>query len=79
MSDREPQISSRTRSPGLLVQTVRMSNWKTDAFADADTLVFKPPAGVAKVDLASSVIMEFDELPPGTSAGVKKGGFHRDA
>jgi hypothetical protein len=34
--------------------------------------VFKPPAGATKVDLDSGVMVEFDELPPGTPSGAKK-------
>jgi hypothetical protein len=52
--------------------TLRLRDWKTDAFTDADTFVFKPPAGVTKVDLDSSEMAEFDELPPGTPSGAKK-------
>jgi hypothetical protein len=52
--------------------TLRIKDWKTDAAADADTFVFKPPAGVTKVDLNSGVMAEFDEVPPGTPSGAKK-------
>jgi hypothetical protein len=52
--------------------TLRIKDWKTDAVADADTFVFKPPAGATKVNLDSSVMVEFDELPPGIPAGAKK-------
>ena len=41
-------------------------------YEDADTFVFKPPAGVTRVDLDSAVMTEFDELPPGTPSGAKK-------
>ena len=47
-------------------------NWKTDAIADADAFVFKPPSGVNKVDLDSGAMAEFDEIPPGTAPGAKK-------
>ena len=40
--------------------------------ADADAFVFKPLADATKVSLDSSVMMEFDELPPETPSGVKK-------
>jgi hypothetical protein len=33
---------------------------------------FKAPEGATKVDLDSDVMMEFDEIPPGTAAGAKK-------
>src|SRR5712692_5262535 len=52
--------------------TLRIKEWKTDAVADADTFVFKPPSGVTKVDLDSGVMAEFDEVPPGTPSGAKK-------
>jgi hypothetical protein len=52
--------------------TLRVRDWKTDAFADADTFMFKPPAGATKVALDSGAMAEFDELPPGTPAGAKK-------
>jgi hypothetical protein len=52
--------------------TLRIKDWKTDAVVDADTFVFKAPAGVTKVDLDSSEMAEFDELPPGTPSGAKK-------
>jgi hypothetical protein len=52
--------------------TLRIRDWKTDAFADADTFVFKPPGGATKVGLDSGAMAEFDELPPGTPQGAKK-------
>jgi hypothetical protein len=52
--------------------TLRLKDWKTDAVADADTFVFKPPAGATKVDLDSGTMAEFDEIPPGTPSGAKK-------
>jgi hypothetical protein len=65
-------ITSKTLA-GAPQYTLRLSDWKTDAFTDADTFVFKPPAGTTKVDLDSSEIVELDELPPGTpAAGAKK-------
>ena len=39
---------------------------------DADAFAFKPPADATKVALDSTVMIEFDELPPGTTAGAKK-------
>ncbi len=52
--------------------TLRIKDWKTDAFSDPDTFVFKPPTGATKADLDSGVMAEFDELPPGTPSGGKK-------
>ncbi|MGM4894399.1 DUF2092 domain-containing protein [Tardiphaga sp. 839_C3_N1_4] len=52
--------------------TLRIRDWKTDAVADADAFVFKPPAGVTKVDLNSGAMAEFDEIPPGTPSGARK-------
>lgn len=64
-------ITSKTLA-GAPQYTLRLRDWKSDAFTDADTFVFKPPAGVIKVDLESGVMAEFDELPPGTLSGAKK-------
>jgi hypothetical protein len=64
-------ITSKTVT-GAPQYTIRIKDWKTDAVEDADTFVFKPPAGVTKVDLDSGVMAEFDELPPGTPSGAKK-------
>jgi hypothetical protein len=64
-------ITSKTVA-GAPQYTLRIKDWKTDTAADADTFVFKPPAGVTKVDLDSGVMAEFDELPPGTPSGAKK-------
>jgi hypothetical protein len=47
--------------------TLRIRDWKTDVFTDADTSVFRPPAGATKVDLDASDMAELDELPPGSS------------
>ncbi|MEP6836451.1 MAG: DUF2092 domain-containing protein [Bradyrhizobium sp.] len=58
-------ITSKTVT-GAPQYTLRIKDWKTDAVADADTFVFKPPAGVTKVDLDSGAMAEFDEVPPGT-------------
>lgn len=46
-------------------------DWKTDANADTD-FAFKAPADATKVALDSGVMLEFDEIPPGTPAGAKK-------
>jgi hypothetical protein len=64
-------ITSKTLA-GAPQYTLRIKDWKTDAIADADAFVFKPPADATKVNLDSVVMMEFDELPPGTPAGAKK-------
>jgi len=64
-------ITSKTLA-GAPQYTLRIKDWKTDADADADAFVFKPPAGATKVDLDSGVMVEFDELPPGTPSGAKK-------
>jgi hypothetical protein len=64
-------ITSKTLT-GAPQYTLRIKDWKTDAVADADAFVFKPPAGATKVDLESGVMVEFDELPPGTPSGAKK-------
>jgi hypothetical protein len=64
-------ITSKTLA-GAPEYTLRIKDWKTDAIADADTFVFKPPAGVTKASLESGVMVEIDEVPPGIPAGVKK-------
>jgi hypothetical protein len=51
--------------------TLRIRDWKTDANPDAD-FAFKAPADATKVALDSTIMIEFDELPPGTPAGAKK-------
>jgi hypothetical protein len=64
-------ITSKTLA-GAPQYTLRIKDWKTDAIADADAFVFKPPAGATKVDLDAGAMLEFDELPPGTPPGAKK-------
>ena len=64
-------ITSKTVT-GAPQYTLRIKDWKTDAVADADTFVFKPPSGVTKADLDSGVMAEFDEIPAGTPSGAKK-------
>ncbi|MBR0713278.1 DUF2092 domain-containing protein [Bradyrhizobium liaoningense] len=64
-------ITSKTLT-GAPQYTLRIRDWKTDAFADADTFVFKAPAGASKIDLESAAIADFDELPPGTPQGAKQ-------
>jgi hypothetical protein len=63
-------ITSKTIA-GAPQYTLKIREWKTDANADAD-FAFKVPADATKVALDSSVMIEFDELPPGTPAGAKK-------
>jgi hypothetical protein len=63
-------ITSKTIT-GAPQYTLKIRDWKTDANADGD-FAFKPPADATKVALDSTVMIEFDELPPGTPAGVKK-------
>jgi hypothetical protein len=52
--------------------TLRIKDWNTDAIADANAFVFKPPADTAKASLSPENMKDFDELPPGTVAGAKK-------
>ena len=64
-------ITSKTIA-GAPQYTLRIKGWNTDAVADADAFVFKPPADAMKASLDSDIMVEFDELPPGTSAGAHK-------
>jgi hypothetical protein len=64
-------ITSKTVT-GAPQYTLRIKDWKTEAVADAEAFVFKPSADATKVNLDSEIMMEFDELPLGTSAGAKK-------
>jgi hypothetical protein len=63
-------ITSKTVT-GAPQYTLKIRDWKTDANADAD-FAFKAPADATKVALDATVMIEFDELPPGTPAGAKK-------
>ena len=63
-------ITSKTIT-GAPQYTLKIRDWKTDANADGD-FAFKPPADATKVALDSAVMIEFDEIPPGTPAGEKK-------
>lgn len=63
-------ITSKTVT-GAPQYTLKIKEWKTDANADAD-FAFKAPADATKVALDSNVMIEFDEIPPGTPAGAKK-------
>jgi hypothetical protein len=64
-------ITSKTIA-GAPQYTLRIKDWKTDAIADADAFAFKPPEGATKVSLDSDIMIEFDEVPAGTTAGAKK-------
>jgi hypothetical protein len=64
-------ITSKTLA-GAPQYTLKIKDWKTDVPADADAFVFKPPADATKADLNALAMMEFDEVPLGTSAGAKK-------
>ncbi|MBR0694467.1 DUF2092 domain-containing protein [Bradyrhizobium lablabi] len=64
-------ITSKTIA-GAPQYTLRIKDWKTDPIADADAFAFKPPEGAMKVGLDSDVMIEFDEVPAGTTAGAKK-------
>jgi len=64
-------ITSKTLA-GAPQYTLRIKDWKSDAIADADAFAFKPPEGATKVSLDSDVMMEFDEIPPGTATGANK-------
>jgi hypothetical protein len=63
-------ITSKTVT-GAPQYTLKIRDWKTDAIDDA-YFAFKPPANATRVALDSSVMIEFDEIPPGTPAGAKK-------
>jgi hypothetical protein len=63
-------ITSKTVT-GAPQYTLKIRDWKTDANADGD-FAFKAPADATKVALDSNVMIEFDEIPPGTPAGAKK-------
>jgi hypothetical protein len=56
----------------LPIKEWKIKEWKTDAISDAETFTFKPPEGATKASLNSDVMIEFDEVPPGTAAGAKK-------
>ena len=64
-------ITSKTLA-GSPQYTLRIKDWKTDPIADSEAFTFKPPEGATKADPDSDVMMEFDEIPPGTVAGAKK-------
>jgi hypothetical protein len=64
-------ITSKTLA-GAPQYTLRIKEWKTDPITDADAFAFKPPEGATKVSLDSDVVLEFDEVPPGTVEGAKK-------
>jgi hypothetical protein len=64
-------ITSKTLA-GAPQYTLRIKDWKTDPITDADAFAFKAPDGATKVNLDSDVMIEFDEIPPGTAKGAKK-------
>jgi hypothetical protein len=64
-------ITSKTLA-GAPQYTLRIKDWKTDPITDANAFAFTPPEGAAKVSLDSDVMIEFDEVPPGTVEGAKK-------
>jgi len=64
-------ITSKTLA-GAPQYTLRIRDWKTDAIADADAFTFKPPEGATKASLDSDVMIEFNEVPAGTTEGAKK-------
>jgi hypothetical protein len=64
-------ITSKTLA-GAPQYTLRIKEWKTDPIKDADAFAFKAPEGATKVGFDSDVMMEFDEIPPGTATGAKK-------
>jgi hypothetical protein len=64
-------ITSKTLA-GAPQYTLRIKDWNTDAIADANAFVFKPPADTAKASLSPENMGEFDEIPPGTAPGAKK-------
>ena len=64
-------ITSKTLA-GAPQYSLKIKDWKTDVPADAETFMFKPPAGATKVDLNALATLEFDEVPSGTAAGAKK-------
>jgi len=63
-------ITSKTIT-GAPQYTLKIRDWKIDANPDTD-FAFKAPADATKVALDSAVMIEFDEIPPGTPAGAKK-------
>jgi len=64
-------ITSKTLA-GAPQYTLRIKDWKTDPITDSEAFAFKAPQGATKVSLDSDVMMEFDEIPPGTAPGAKK-------
>lgn len=64
-------ITSKTLA-GAPQYTLRIKDWKTDAIADSEAFSFKPPAGTTRASLEDDVMIEFDEVPPGTATGASK-------
>jgi hypothetical protein len=50
--------------------TLKIRDWKTDVKVADDAFVFKPQKDASKVAFES--LIEFDEVPSGTTVGVKK-------
>jgi hypothetical protein len=63
-------ITSKTVA-GAPQYSLKIRDWGTNVNADSD-FAFKAPADATKVALDSAVMIEFDEIPPGTPAGAKK-------
>lgn len=63
-------ITSKTVT-GAPQYTLKIRDWKTDPNAEGD-FAFKAPADATRAALDSTVMIEFDEIPPGTPAGAKK-------
>jgi hypothetical protein len=64
-------ITSKTLA-GAPQYTLRIKDWKTDAITGAEAFAFKPPEGATKASLEDKVMLEFDEVPPGTTTGASK-------
>lgn len=60
-------ITSKT-----LAGAPQYTDWKTDAITGAETFAFKPLEGATKASLEDKVMLEFDEVPPGTTTGASK-------
>jgi hypothetical protein len=50
--------------------TLKIRDWKTDVKMADDAFTFKPQKDASKVAFES--LVEFDEVPSGTTVGVKK-------
>ena len=63
------KLSSAAGAPQY---TLRIKDWKTDAITGAEAFAFKPPEGATKASLEDKVMLEFDEVPPGTTTGASR-------